>query len=101
MLCAFAVLLKYSIPSVACYRDAFTDNTSCIIVVEPVIEAFGSVGLLEAVWSFGCTDQMLTELLSMCHPRRVTLSFSSFICKMWMVTPIFIEVLRELNEIII
>lgn len=51
MLCAFAVLLKYSIPSVACYRDAFTDNTSCIVVFEPVIEAFVGVGLSEAVWS--------------------------------------------------
>lgn len=101
MLCAFAVLLKYSIPSVACYRDAFTDNTSCIIVFEPVIGAFVGVGLSEAVWSFGCTDQMLTGLLSLCHLRRVTLSSSGFIFKMWMVIPFFTEVLRELNEIII
>lgn len=73
MLCAFTVLLKYSTPSVACYRDAFTENTNCIIVFEPVIEAFVGVGLSEEAWSFGCTDQMLTGLLSVCHPRRVTL----------------------------
>lgn len=32
-------------PSVAGYRDAFTENTNCIVVFEPVVEAFVGAGL--------------------------------------------------------